>query len=257
MHAMAIWDSFLTERDREVFGRAGYGKQAGFGQRPVVLVIDVNYNFVGDRPGPIQESIKRWRNSCGEEGWQAMEHIRNLLDVARSRGLPIIYSTGMDPREDGFDSGRWADKNSRRLEDRGADRTLGNRIPDPIAPRAADIVIYKNKPSVFFGTLLASYLVDLQADSIIACGTTTGGCVRATILDGFSYNFRMSVVEECTFDRGQASHAINLFDMQQKYADVVPLADTLAYLRELPEGLFDARMPSLRRRPELATVGPR
>ena len=58
----------------------------------------------------------------------------------------------------------------------------------------------------------------------------------------------MLVVEECTFDRGQASHAINLFDMHQKYADVVPLAETLEYLGELPDGLFDARMPALRER---------
>jgi nicotinamidase-related amidase len=127
-------------------------------------------------------------------------------------------------------------------------RADGNTIIAPIAPRPEDIVIEKGKPSVFFGTLLSSYLVDLQADSIIACGTTTSGCVRATVIDGFSLNFRMSVVEECTFDRGQASHAINLFDMHQKYADVVPLAETLEFLRQLPRGLFDARMPILRER---------
>lgn len=249
---MPVWDQFLTPRDREVFGAAGYGRQAGFGRRPVVLVIDVNYNFVGDRPEPILESVKRWRNSCGEEGWTAMGHIRALLEAARPKGVPIIYSTGAELRPDNWDSGRWASKNARRDEDAGPNRVAGNEIPDLIAPRPEDIVIRKSKPSVFFGTLLAAYLIDLQADTIIACGTTTGGCVRATILDGFSYNYRMAVVEECTFDRGQASHAINLFDMQQKYADVVPLAETVAYLRELPEGLFDERMPALRQRPDLA-----
>jgi len=89
--------------------------------------------------------------------------------------------------------------------------------------------------------MLAAFLADLQADAIIACGGTTSGCVRATVLDGFSLNYRMSVVEECTFDRGQASHAINLFDMQQKYADVVSLEETLGFLCELPQGLFDSR----------------
>jgi len=251
---MPVWDQFLTERDKQVFTGAGYGKPAGFGQRPVVLVVDVNYAFVGDRPEPILDSVKRWRNSCGEEGWQAMEHIRTLLDAARLRGVPVFYSTGMDPRPDGWDSGRWADKNARRSEDVSANAALGNTIPPQIAPQPEDIVIRKSKPSVFFGTLLAAYLVDLQADSIIACGTTTGGCVRATILDGFSYNYRMSVVEECTFDRGQASHAINLFDMHQKYADVVPLAETLEFLRSLPEGLFDARMPILRERRHQAAM---
>jgi len=72
--------------------------------------------------------------------------------------------------------------------------------------------------------------------------------VRATVVDGFSFNYRMSVVEECTFDRGQASHALSLFDLHQKYADVVSLAETLTFLRGLPEGLFDARMPALRAR---------
>jgi nicotinamidase-related amidase len=249
---MPVWDQFLTARDRRVFGGAGYGARAGFGERPVVLVIDVNYNFVGDRPEPIEESIKRWRNSCGEEGWEAVGHIAQLLAVARAKGLPVIYSTGMDSRDDGFDRGRWADKNSRAKEDFTVHRENGNTIAKPIEPRPEDIVIAKSKPSVFFGTLLTSFLVDLQADSIIACGTTTGGCVRATVLDGFSYNYRMAVVEECTFDRGQASHAINLFDMHQKYADVVPLDETLEFVRSLPDGLFDARMPILRRRYELA-----
>jgi len=244
---MPIWDQFLTDRDREVFAGAGYGRRAGWGERPVVIVVDVNYNFVGDRPEPIRESVKRWRNSCGEEGWQAAERIAVLLEAARARRVPVIYSTGMDVRPDGFERGRWKDKNSRGGEDWTTHRTDGNTIIAPISPRAEDVVVRKDKPSVFFGTLLSSFLIDLQADSLLVCGTTTSGCVRATVVDAFSYNFRVSIVEDCTFDRGQASHAVNLFDMSQKYADVVSLAETREYLQGLPEGLFDARMPALRR----------
>jgi hypothetical protein len=69
---MAIWDDVLTERDKQVFAAAGYGKRQGFGRRPAVMVVDVNYNFVGDVPEPILDSIKKYRNSCGEEGWQAV-----------------------------------------------------------------------------------------------------------------------------------------------------------------------------------------
>jgi nicotinamidase-related amidase len=243
---MPVWDAFLTERDKRVFGGSGYGRRAGWGQRPVLLVIDVNYNFVGDRPEPIEESIKRWRNSCGAEGWEAAERIRELTDVAHARGIPVLYSTGVRSRPDQFDRGRWRDKNSRAAEDVTPPRADGNTIIAPIAPQPQDIVIEKAKPSVFYGSMLTGYLVDLQADSIICCGTTTSGCVRATVLDGFSANFRMAVVEEATFDRGQASHAISLFDMHQKYADVVPLAETLAFMRSLPEGLFDERMPILK-----------
>jgi maleamate amidohydrolase len=249
---MPVWDQFLTPRDRRVFGGSGYGVRAGFGERPVVLVIDVNYNFVGDRPEPIEESVKRWRSSCGQEGWHAAAHIARLLDAARSKRIPVIYSTGVDARDDGFDRGRWLDKSSRATEDFTVHRQNGNTIIPPIQPQPEDVVIAKSKPSVFFGTLLTSFLVDLQADSIVACGTTTGGCVRATVIDGFSYNYRMAVVEECTFDRGQASHAINLFDMHQKYADVVALDETLEFLCGLPDGLFDARMPILRQRRQSA-----
>lgn len=244
---MNSWDDILTERDRAVFSKSGYGKRMGFGRRPALLVIDVNYNFVGDRSEPILESIERWRNSCGEEGWVAVERIAELLKAARERRLPIIYTTGQDPRGDGFDSGRWADKNSRRSEDRSRPAKNGNVIAPPIAPGPSDIVISKAKPSAFFGTLLNSYLIDLQADSVIVCGTTTSGCVRATVVDAFSYNYRVSIVEEGTFDRGQASHKVNLFDMNQKYADVVSQREVLEHLRSLPEGLFDEQMPSLAR----------
>jgi nicotinamidase-related amidase len=230
---MAVWDAYLSERDRRIFGSAGYGRRAGFGRRPAVLVIDVNYNFVGDRPEPIEESVKRWRNSCGLEGWAAVAAIARLLDGARAQRVPVIYSTGMDLRTDGWDAGRWADKNSRNREDVTVHLENGNTIVPLIAPHPEDIVIRKYKPSVFFGSMLAGFLVDLGADSLICCGGTTSGCVRASVLDGFSLNYRMAVVEECTFDRGEASHAINLFDMQAKYADVVSLDETLAFLTEL------------------------
>lgn len=249
---MRLWDAFLTERDREIYANSGWGRRAGFGERPVVLVVDVNYAFAGDRPEPILESIKRWPNSCGEAAWEAAEHTRALLEVARSRQVPIIYSTSMDPQPHGFGAGRWADKHSRLRQGPDAQRAINNQIIEPIAPREEDVVIQKEKPSAFFGSPLAAYLVDLQADSLLVCGTTTSGCVRATVVDGFSYNFRIAVVEECTFDRGEVSHAINLFDMDQKYADVVPVAEAIEYLRELPEGLFDERMPALRRRAEVA-----
>ncbi|WP_174735218.1 isochorismatase family protein [Mesobacillus harenae] len=236
----------LTERDKQVFAQSGYGKRMGFGNRPAILVIDVNYNFVGDKPEPILESIKKWRNSCGDEGWEGVNRIKELLTEARDKNIPIIYSTGQEPRKDGFDSGRWADKNSRRSEDRSQSEVNGNTIVPVIEPEPHDIVITKGKPSVFFGTLLLSYLTDLQVDSLIVCGTTTSGCVRATVIDAFSYNFKVSIVEECTFDRGQTTHKINLFDMNQKYADVIELNEAVTYLRSCSKGLFAEKMPALK-----------
>ena len=89
-----IWDKFLTERDKAVFAAGGFGARAGFGKRPALLVIDVNWAFCGERPEPIMQSIKRWRTSCGEESWVALEYIKQLIEAARAKGLPVIYTTG-------------------------------------------------------------------------------------------------------------------------------------------------------------------
>jgi len=238
--AEPIWNRFLTERDKQVFAAAGYGARAGFGNRPALLVIDVNYNFCGDRAEPILESIKRWRNSCGAEAWDGVAHIRELIDVAHAQGVPVIYTTGVR-RADNWDSGSWAWKNNRTGERPLVARTTrdGNEIVDEIAPEPHDIIVLKQKPSGFFGTNLLSYLVLLGCDSVIVTGTTTSGCVRATVLDAFSNNFRVTVAEEACFDRSQASHAINLCDMQAKYADVLPVEEVKRYLASLPKGLFE------------------
>jgi maleamate amidohydrolase len=232
--AKRIWNEFLTERDKQVFEKSGFGAEAGFGEKPALLVIDVSYNFCGDKREPILESIKNFHNSCGEDAWDALPHIRKLIDKCHEKGIPVIYTTGT-VREDGWDAGGWAWKNSRTDEDVTAPKTTGfnrdgNEIMDDIAPSAQDIVIYKHKPSAFSGTPLSGFLNDLGADSLLVTGTTTSGCVRASVIDAFSNNYRVAVVEEGCFDRSQASHAINLCDMHAKYADVVTTEDALSYV---------------------------
>jgi maleamate amidohydrolase len=232
--AERIWNEFLTERDKQVFEKSGFGAEAGFGEKPALLVIDVSYNFCGDKREPILDSIKNFHNSCGEDAWDALPHIRKLIDKCHEKGIPVIYTTGT-VREDGWDAGGWAWKNSRTDEDVTAPKTTGfnrdgNEIMDDIAPSAQDIVIYKHKPSAFSGTPLSGFLNDLGADSLLVTGTTTSGCVRASVIDAFSNNYRVAVVEEGCFDRSQASHAINLCDMHAKYADVVTTEDALSYV---------------------------
>ena len=95
-----IWNKFLTERDKAVFGTSGYGARGGFGKRPALIVIDVNWAFCGDRPEPILESIKRWRNSCGEDAWIALPYIRALIDKCHEKGIPVIYTTGVRRDDD-------------------------------------------------------------------------------------------------------------------------------------------------------------
>jgi maleamate amidohydrolase len=239
-----IWNKFLTERDKQVFAASGYGAKQGFGKRPVLVIVDVNYDFCGDKPEPILESIKRWRNSCGEEAWVAVKAIKKLLAAAREKGVPVVYTTS-GRRPDNWDQGSWAWKNNRTAERviaRGTNLP-GNTIVPDIAPNPEDIVLYKQKPSAFFATPLLSYLVLHGADSILLAGVSTSGCIRASVLDAFSNNFRVSVVEECCFDRSQASHAINLCDIHAKYGDVVKLEETLAFVATLRKGMYDLPKP--------------
>lgn len=242
---MAAWDDVIPEIDREVFAAAGWGQPAGFGARPVLMVIDANYNFVGDRPEPILESIKRWHFSCGERGWQGIAAIEPVLEKSRQLRLPVIYTTN-PRRPDGFDLGVWLLKGGRADEEVDVQGHRGNDIVDRIAPNPGDIFIEKKKPSAFFGTPLASYLVQLRADTIILTGTTTSGCVRATAVDAISYNFRAVIPEECVWDRGELTHKVNLFDLNQKYCDVVDQAAVLGYLSTLQAGMFDDNLPGLK-----------
>jgi maleamate amidohydrolase len=239
-----IWNQFLTDQDKQVFAAGGFGALQGFGKRPALLVVDVSYDFCGDRPEPILESIKRWRASSGAEAWKSIAAIKRLLVAGRSKGLPVIYTTNVR-RPDMWDSGSWAWKSTRTRERSVARDTglPGHEIIPDIAPQARDIVIHKHKPSAFFETPLVSFLTLLGADSIIVTGGTTSGCVRASVVDAFSYNYRVAVVEEGCFDRSQASHALSLCDMHAKYADVIKLDKAMTFIDTLAKGMFKLPAP--------------
>src|SRR5260370_34240250 len=142
-----IWNRFLTERDKAVFAAGGFGARAGFGKRPALLVIDVNWAFCGERPEPILEAIKRWRTSCGEEAWVALSYIKSLIDAARGKGLPVIYTTG-ERRADNWDAGSWRWKSTRGDEAGGplGGNVDGHKIVAMLAPGPRDIVIGERKP---------------------------------------------------------------------------------------------------------------
>jgi nicotinamidase-related amidase len=233
-----VWDKFLTERDKEIFKAAGYGKRAGFGKRPALLIVDVNYGFCGDKREPVLESIKRWRQSGGEAAWDALPILQRLIATARDREIPVIYTTGVK-RADNWDRASWSWKNRRSGERPAATNHDPNEIMPQIAPGPRDIVVYKQKPSGFHGTNLLAYLVHLGCDSVLIAGTATSGCVRATAIDAFSYNFRVTLVEDGCFERSEVSHAISLFDLNSKYADVIPSDEVVAYMEGLPRGLFE------------------
>lgn len=107
-------------------------------------------------------------------------------------------------------------------------------------PIEGEVILKKTGPSAFFGTPLTAQLAALGVDTLVVCGETTSGCIRATVVDGCSLGFRMIVAQEAVYDRHEASHAINLFDMAQKYADVLPVADVVAGISAYASGLARA-----------------
>lgn len=230
------WMKPLSALDAEVLEALGYGARQGFGRRPALLIIDCNYDFCGTSALPILEAIEAWRNACGEHAWAAIKVIRRLIDASHAKGLPVFYSTN-SRRADGFDSGSWLWKHAGNPP-AGPRIARADDIVDEIAPEPRDVVIRKTKPSVFFGTPFLSFLVDLQVDSLLVCGGTTSGCVRATVLDAFSQNLRCAVVAEGCFDRLETSHAVSLLDMHLKYADVLGAAEAMAFLDTLQPPRF-------------------
>ena len=231
------WKRFLNQRDRDVLRALGFGARMGFGQRPALLIIDTNYEFCGERPLPILESIKQWRGSCGEEGWAAVAVMKRLIAAAHGKGVPVFYSTN-SRRSDRWDAGSWRWKSAGERAPGARDPRLDEIVAD-IAPLPQDIIIRKTKPSVFFGTPFLSLLTLLKVDSLIVCGGTTSGCVRASVLDAFSENIRCAVVAEGCFDRVEVSHAMNLVDMQTKYADVVNADEAGQLIAGLESGMFE------------------
>jgi nicotinamidase-related amidase len=103
-----------------------------------------------------------------------------------------------------------------------------------VAPREGDVLIPKKHPSAFFATPLVSHLIDFGVDTLVVTGCTTSGCVRCSVVDAFSYNFRVLVPSDCVYDRSATSHAVNLFDMASKYADVATAAEVMEKLRGIP-----------------------
>jgi maleamate amidohydrolase len=240
---MAIWDDVLPELDRQAFAAAGMGGVGTFGERPVLLVIDVMYGFCGDGPEPILESIEKYRFSCGESAWDGIAHIQDVIAACREREIPIFYSA-MERRADNFDRAAAYQTNSRANEADDIQGAHGNEIVAEVAPEPQDIVVVKPKASIFFGTPLMSHLTYLGADSVIVTGCVTSGCIRAAVVDAGSYNLKAIVPEECSWDRAEISHKVSLLDIQMKYGDVKPTATVIDYLLSLPQRPFGIRTPT-------------
>jgi len=221
------WDGIIPEEEQRAYRAAGFGRPTGLGKKPALLIIDVQYRTVGTKRVPFWDAIKEFPTSCGEIGWNAVDKIALLLAEFRANNWPVLYPH-VAPKLN-FDTGRLSDKVPAimNVASRGYD------FVEEVAPREADILLPKKHPSAFFGTPLASYLINLGADTLVVTGCTTSGCVRGSVVDAFAYNFRVLVPQDAVYDRSQVSHAVNLFDMAEKYADVMPTTDAIAALKNV------------------------
>ena len=213
---MKDWLAIVPEAERKVYEKAGFALPATVGENTALLVIDVTYGFTGREGQTIEEAISEYSTACGPVSWEAMPKIKHLIDMFRELGRPVIY-TRSAPDDTPF-TGR-ATKGTRLNETPPGH----NDIPDVIAPRSGEWVLEKTKASAFFQTPLASYLVRQKIDSVIVCGVSTSGCVRASVVDCLSNGFTTFVVDDCCFDRSHFAHCANLFDMNAKYATVLSL----------------------------------
>lgn len=225
------WDHLISKNEQKAYRAAGFGRPTGFGKRPALLIIDVQYRTVGTERRPFWEAIKEFPTSCGEVAWDAVGNIARLLAVFRENGWPVLYPY-VSPKQ-GFDAGRLSDKVPAIM----GIAAKGYEFVAEIAPTEKDILVPKKHPSAFFGTPLASYLINTGADTLIVTGCSTSGCVRGTVVDGFAYNFRVMVPQDAVFDRSEVSHAVNLFDMSEKYADVMPTEDILTALKSIQKAI--------------------
>lgn len=225
---MAAWDGIITEDESRRYAKAGFGGEGGIGTRPALLIIDVQYRTVGTSPKPYWEAIEEYPTSCGDVGWAAVAKIASILTLFRDRGFPVLYPH-VAPKNAATDAGRLAAKIPSIM---GID-AKGYEFVKEVAPVEGDVLLPKKHPSAFFGTPLVSHLIDLQVDTLVVTGCTTSGCVRSSVTDAFAYNFKVLVPDDAVYDRAPTSHAVNLFDMNGKYADVMPTSDVLARIARL------------------------
>lgn len=207
------------EEARQIYAKARLGESVTMGSRPAVLVVDFSCGFTDPEC------------ALGSDLTPQVEGTSRLLDAARQKGLLVIFTTiGFESSLK--DGGLWLQKVPLL-----GDLQLGGHwveIDPRLAPGPDETVIVKKGASAFFGTNLAAILISQGIDSIILCGATTSGCIRATAIDLLQYGFPTLVPRECVGDRAQAPHEANLFDIQAKYADVVSLDEVLAYVESVP-----------------------
>ena len=215
------WKDLIDADTIEIY--QAYRRKTYVGDNPAVLAIDLYNKAYQGGNRPVREVDREFSGSCGENAWRALPATLKLLAAARRARVPILYTT------------RHVDTGGVQSTNRNTGRQRSDiyDIKAELAPQPGELVIYKERASGFFGTPLIAHLQQLRVNSLIICGESTSGCVRASTVDAYSYGFHNVLVEECTYDRSMISHKVNLFDLHHKYADVMHIEEVLAHLEGL------------------------
>ena len=198
---------------------SGFGERGGFGRRPALAVIDMTLGFT-DPESPL---------ACDLEA--PIQQIEKLLDAARKAEIPIVFTTIAFRESDKLTAAAFLEKVPALLVLEAGSRWI--EIDPRIAPRETEPVFNKLFASGFFGTGMGSALTAAGVDTLIITGASTSGCVRATVVDAVQYGFRPVVPREAVGDRNPDAHEANLYDVDAKYGDVIPVDEALAYLEEI------------------------
>lgn len=204
--------------DTDIYRRQNFGNRIGFGRKSALVIVDFTVGFNDPAlfgGGNIDPAVQR---TVG------------LLDYFRGARLPVAY-TRVVYADDGSDAGVFAMK-APQLKMLTESHPAGQIVPE-LFPRAGELIVRKTQASGFFGTGLAPWLVQHGVDTVVVTGCTTSGCVRATVVDAVSLNFRPIVARDCVGDRAIGPHEANLFDMGQKYADVLDRDEIVGELGRL------------------------
>ncbi len=207
------------QSDAEFFASRGFGLTMGFGRDPAVLVVDFLRAFTDPE------------RTLGSNLDREIVAANRVLGAAHERGVPVLFSAVSYDDAELRDAGIWTLKQGGSVTLRAG--TDGVQVDPRLDFGARDSLLVKKYASCFFGTDLASRLTTHRIDTLIIVGCTTSGCVRATAVDALQHGFRPMVVREAVGDRSRAAHEQSLFDLQAKYADVVSLDETVAYLTGL------------------------
>jgi len=234
-----VWHKYLSERDKWLEDESFFNKKpVNFGMKPALLLIDNYVAGLGDKALPLKESSKTYPLSCGLEGWAAVAQQKRLLDLCREMNILIVH-TNIDVAANSpllfYNAIRTHPTKRTMKPDPNAPYAHDSKraydfTPD-LAPIDEEVVILKSGASAFYGTPLAGVLTRFRVDTLLVCGESTSGCVRATVVDASMLLYHTIVVEECVYDRTEASHAINLYDMDQKYAAVKGIEEVLGWLK--------------------------